>query len=45
MDGGTGKLVILLGTLGLVVGFVLAVLFLVPAPHLPANARCRAGWL
>jgi hypothetical protein len=39
MDGWMGKLVILLGTLGLVVGFVLAVFFLVPGPMVKMTWR------
>jgi hypothetical protein len=39
MDGWMGKLVLLLGTLGLVVGFVLAALFLVPGPMVKMKWR------
>ncbi len=39
MDGWIGKLVLLLGTLGLVVGFVLAALFLVPGPMVKMKWR------
>jgi hypothetical protein len=39
MDGWIGKLVLLLGTLGLVVGFVLAALFLAPGPMVKMKWR------
>jgi hypothetical protein len=39
MDGWLGKLVLWLGTLGLVVGFVLAAFFLVPGPMLKTTWR------
>jgi hypothetical protein len=39
MDGWMGKLVLLLGTIGLVVGFVLAALFLVPGPMVKMKWR------
>jgi len=39
MDGWMGKLVLLLGTLGLVAGFVLAALFLVPGPMVKMKWR------
>jgi hypothetical protein len=39
MDGWMGKLVILLGTLGLVVGFVLTVFFLVRGPMVKMTWR------
>jgi hypothetical protein len=39
MDGWIGKLVLLLGTIGLVVGFVLAALFLVPGPMVKMKWR------
>jgi hypothetical protein len=38
-DGWMGKLVIWLGTLGLVVGFILAALFLVPGPMVKMKGR------
>ena len=38
-DGWMGKVVIWLGTLGLVVGFVLAALFLVPGPIVKMKGR------
>jgi hypothetical protein len=39
MDGWLGKLVLLLGTMGLVVGFVLAAFFLVPGPMVKVTWR------
>jgi hypothetical protein len=39
MDGLMGKLVLWLGTLGLVVGFVLAAFFLVPGPMVKMTWR------
>ena len=39
MDGWMGKVVLLLGTIGLVVGFVLAALFLVPGPMVKMKWR------
>jgi hypothetical protein len=39
MDGWMGKLVLLLGTIGLVVGFVLAAFFLVPGPVVKIKGR------